>query len=218
MLGPLRMSEESLESFDPLDYGNIAAGVVRALLSREAVETETLAPFEGAGIYALYYRGPFEAYRAISGARCRLPIYVGKAVPAGARKGADGLAPRAGRVLYNRLRQHRATIEQAENLIPSDFKCRFLVVKEVWIPLAEQVLVNQFKPVWNTVLDGFGNHPPGSGRRAMRRPRWDIVHPGREWAARLEAREDAEAILAEVRAHLARSGEDRSRRLAQDDG
>ncbi|MCX5643658.1 MAG: Eco29kI family restriction endonuclease [Phycisphaerae bacterium] len=29
----------------------------------------------------------------------------------------------------------------------------------------------------------FGNHSPGAGRGAMRRPRWDILHPARLWAS-----------------------------------
>jgi len=41
--------------------------------------------FEGGGVYALYYQGNFELYKAISLATIEeesLPIYVGKAVPA----------------------------------------------------------------------------------------------------------------------------------------
>ncbi|GAC69556.1 Eco29kI family restriction endonuclease [Gordonia soli] len=37
-------------------------------------------------------------------------------------------------------------------------------------------------PVWNALVDGFGNHDPGRGRRAGRRSLWDTLHPGRPWA------------------------------------
>ena len=53
------------------------------------------------------------------------PIYVGKAVPAGARKGGFGLGLKPGRDLYKRLREHAESVEQAENLDLADFRCRF---------------------------------------------------------------------------------------------
>jgi len=90
------------------------------------------------------------------------------------------------------------------NLEAADFSCRYLSVLPVWIPLAEEVLLKRFQPVWNSVVDGFGNHPPGRGRRTMRRPRWDILHPGRPWAMELEARESPEQIISEIRQHLSR--------------
>jgi hypothetical protein len=72
----------------------------------------------------------------------------------------------------------------------------------VWISLAERFLVAHFKPIWNVVIDVFGNHDPGAGRRGMKRPCWDIVHPGRRWAERLEAAEDADAVLGRLRSSL----------------
>ena len=33
----------------------------------------------------------------------------------------------------------------------------------------------------------------------MRRPRWDVVHPGRPWAEALKAEETVEDILASLR-------------------
>jgi hypothetical protein len=51
------------------------------------------------------------------------------------------------------------------------------------------------------VLDGFGNHDPGSGRYGGQRPLWDILHPGRAWAERCAPRpetvEDIQARIAE---------------------
>ena len=93
---------------------------------------------------------------------------------------------------------HAKSIDQAINLDLNEFRCRFLVVEPVWITLAERFLINHFKPAWNTVIDGFGNHDPGRGRRGMRRPRWDVVHPGRPWAEALKAEETASDIIASL--------------------
>jgi hypothetical protein len=49
----------------------------------------------------------------------------------------------------------------------------------------EAELIRRYKPLWNTVVDGFGNHDPGSGRYDQARSEWDVLHPGRPWAERL---------------------------------
>ncbi len=116
-----------------------------------------------------------------------LPIYVGKAVPAGARMGGD-LGSSPGKVLQKRLKEHADSIRAAENLSIDDFHCRFLVVDDIWIPLGESLIIARFTPVWNSLIDGFGNHNPGKGRHAGMRPRWDVLHPGRSWAMNLADR------------------------------
>lgn len=196
------MAGQPQQPFDPLAYDNIAKSTVGALLDRPVSGLGGALPFCGAGIYAIYYSGPFEPYVRLSGVAWEVPIYVGKAVPPGARKGIDSRSTARSQVLYARLKQHAKSVDDADNLALEDFSCRHLVVEHVWIRLAEQVLVRRFRPLWNSVIDGFGNHPPGKGRRAMRRPRWDIVHPGRSWAAELTAQETAEDILREIQAHL----------------
>ena len=147
------MSKTEPHSFDPLDYETIAATVVDALLHEPLRSLAAVRPFGGAGIYALYYAGGFAAYAPVRLAEQEVPIYVGKAIPRGARTGLDELDPQVGQVLCARLRQHAASIEQASKLVLADFQCRYLCVKHLWIPLAEQVLVRRFRPVWNTVLD-----------------------------------------------------------------
>lgn len=174
------------EPFNPLDKGNLGNSVARAMLEQE-VEPLPPLPFEGAGIYAIYYRGSYSAYDSIvkrNGRGYDWPIYVGKAVPAGARKGGFGLGLKPGKALYNRLREHAESIEQAANLSLSDFRCRYLVVDDIWIPLGESLLVDTFHPIWNKVVDGFGNHDPGKGRHNQQRSPWDVLHPGRPWAAK----------------------------------
>ncbi len=183
------------EAYDPLDYKNLARSVVNALL--EATPT-TLPPaegFTGSGVYALYYTGDLAFYSSPASSDLRQPIYVGKAVPTGARKGRRRIDSESSTELYRRLRDHTKSIEQAENLDLNEFRVRHLVVVPVWITLAERFLLDHFRPVWNTIVDGFGNHPPGRGRRDMRRPRWDIMHPGRPWAVELQAAETAEEII-----------------------
>ena len=197
------MGDSQEHPFDPLRYENVARTVVSALLERPLYRLTELEPFSGCGIYAIYYTGSFNPYRTVTTQAGVVPIYVGKAVPSGSRKGTERSEPSRTRALCNRLRQHAKTLEAAQNLALSDFLCRHLTVETVWIRLAERVLLDRFHPVWNSVVDGFGNHPPGRGRRNMRRPRWDIVHPGRSWALELEPEESAEDILGEVRRHLA---------------
>ena len=181
------------EAYDPLDYQNLAYSIVRALLETEPATLPPTKNFIGSGVYALYYTGPLKFYHRISSTKLRAPIYVGKAVQKGARKG--NYENRTGTELYGRLRQHANSIRESRNLDPEEFQCRYLVIVPVWITLAERFLIDHFRPAWNIVIEGFGNHPPGRGRSNMRRPRWDIVHPGRPWAERLRAEETVEGII-----------------------
>jgi len=177
------------QPYNPLDKVHLGESVVRAMLARLVVTLPPPEPFSGAGIYALYYVGDFPAYRQIAeknvGDAWAMPIYVGKAVPAGARRGGYGLSEPSGEVLYRRLREHGVSIQQATNLALSDFRCRYLIVDDIWIPLAESLLISMFVPLWNYRLNGFGNHDPGAGRYNQQRSAWDEVHPGRPWAAKL---------------------------------
>jgi len=176
--------------FNPLDKRNLGESVADALLATD-IQTLPPMPFIGAGVYALYYIGPFFAYGQLSAVnrdgRFDCPIYVGKAVPAGARKGGLGLEVEHGQSLFRRLAEHAESISAVHNLELNDFRCRFLVVDDIWIPLAESMLIERFKPVWNRVLDGFGNHDPGKGRYNGMMPQWDCLHPGRSWSARLQS-------------------------------
>jgi len=177
-----------IEPYNPLDKKNLGVSAATAMLSSEIY---SLPPekFIGAGVYAIYYKGNFEPYRKISDMNkdsFNVPIYVGKAVPAGARKGGLGMDVDHGLALYNRLSEHYASIVAAENLNVSDFYCQFLVVDDIWIPLAESLLIERFKPLWNRCIDGFGNHDPGSGRYNQQKSPWDCIHRGRSWAEKLK--------------------------------
>lgn len=180
----------NLNPFNPLDKRNLAESVACAMLQRPISKLPPN-PFIGAGIYAIYYTGNFPMYEKIAiknrNGSFAQPIYVGKAVPAGARKGGFGLGDDPGQALYKRLCDHAKSIAEASNLDGSDFFCRFLAVDDIWIPLAESLLIERFEPLWNRVMDGFGNHDPGKGRYEQKMSQWDSIHPGRSWAAKLKS-------------------------------
>lgn len=54
------------------------------------------------------------------------------------------------------------------------------------ISVVESVLINRYQPIWNTKIDGFGNHDPGKGRYEQAKSEWDKIHPGRAWAEKLK--------------------------------
>src|SRR5690554_496697 len=114
--------------FNPLDKKNLGASVAEALLTKETHPLGEIAAFEGAGIYAIYYTGDFEAYHSLArfnqNNQFHWPVYVGKAVPAGIRVGGNLELP-AGKVLYKRLKEHASSISATENLDIKDFHCRF---------------------------------------------------------------------------------------------
>lgn len=178
-----------LVAYNPLAKRELGASVAKSLLEQPISILPPEEIFEGAGIYAIYYIGDFPAYGFIREAnennRWSLPIYVGKAVPKGARKGGFGLDIEPGTVLYSRLREHADTLVGA-GFDLKDFACRYLSVEDIWIPLSENLLIEMFQPLWNSLLDGFGNHDPGSGRYGGMRPPWHVVHPGIQWAAKCQ--------------------------------
>ena len=179
------------EPYNPLAKENLGKSVADALLERGIGPLPPGEKFIAAGIYAIYYDGPFKAYARLVGKNrtaakfgsAQIPIYIGKAVPAGARKGGFGLGASPGLVLYNRLCEHADSVREAKSTLkPGEFRCRYLAVEDIWIPLGESMLIEMFDPLWNKVLDGFGNHDPGKGRYSQQRSFWDVVHPGRSWA------------------------------------
>lgn len=193
--------------YNPLDKINLGKSVVDALLAQPSTALAALPSFTGAGIYALYYHGNFPAYAQISrnpNGEDAKPIYAGKAVPAGSRKGASLTASNNSSALWKRISEHRDTITEIErgsaNLKLEDFSVRYLVVDDIWIPLGESLLISNFNPVWNRLIDGFGNHDPGAGRYNGLRPLWDVLHPGRSWAPKCKERSElVEQILDKIK-------------------
>jgi hypothetical protein len=177
--------------YNPLDKTNLGRSVAEALLLSPVLSLSQIPEMTGAGVYAIYYTGPFEAYGPVAKNNREnafaQPIYVGKAVPKGARKGGLAFDASKGRALRDRLRQHANSIDQATNLDLGDFQFRSLIVDDIWIPLGENMMIEQFKPIWNLVIDGFGNKDPGRRRATQYRSPWDVLHPGRQFAEKLAA-------------------------------
>lgn len=182
--------------YSPLDKLNLARSIEREVLNREPVGLGAVDQIKGAGIYVIYYSGLFGPYAPISGSD--VPIYVGKAIPKGGRKGGiGGLDSSAGRALSDRLNQHQRSIDEVSNLEVSDFCTRFLMVDDIWIPLGENMLIEQFKPLWNRAIDGFGNKDPGRRRATQYKSPWDVLHPGRKFAEKLAESELTPEFLTE---------------------
>lgn len=59
----------------------------------------------------------------------------------------------------NRARAPK-NVTATQSLKVKDFQCRFLIVDDIWIPLGESLLIAKFAPIWNTLIDGFGNLIP----------------------------------------------------------
>jgi hypothetical protein len=200
------MNNNDPHPYNPLDIENLAESVVGHLLRSEATPIQNIERFRGAGCYAISYVGQDQPH-PVYGELARLnkpgeflyPIYVGKAVPKGARTGIDIAKSTNEPVLYGRLSQHRESIGAAQNLSVEDFYARWIALDNVWIPLAEGLLISRYTPVWNKIVPGFGIHDPGAGRYNQKISRWDVLHPGRLWAPRLQDRgEKAEAIEQDV--------------------
>ncbi|QKW33292.1 Eco29kI family restriction endonuclease [Actinomadura sp. NAK00032] len=188
--------QEQPEPYNPLDDENLARNVADALEAEPArafphADTrwaENRVP-TSAGLYALYYVGSAAPYAPLGELTRRsasvedndvgphaIPIYVGRALAGATRRGH---APNEGGI-RRRLQEHRSSIRKATSTLDlADFRYRYLVVKDIWVPLGEYGLLRRYTPLWNNVLDGFGIHGPGGGRGKQARSRWDTLHPGR---------------------------------------
>ena len=175
--------------YNPLDKIALAKSIEGELLRSPAVLLANRPRVSGAGVYAIYYIGNFAAYSTISSMNTnhqfQQPIYVGKAIPKGGRKGGLSLDSSKGNALESRLAKHASSIGESQNLHLDDFYVRHLVVDDIWIPLGENILIETFQPLWNVSIDGFGNNDPGRRRATQYRSAWDVVHPGRSWAQKL---------------------------------
>jgi hypothetical protein len=196
-------------TYNPLDKENLAKSVANAFLARPMTGFPA-ERFQGAGVYALYYTGqhhPYDLYEPLKVLDAispqSIPIYIGRSVSQGARKGKKKFNDPPGPVLYNRLRVHSASIAQAINLDVEDFLCRYIIIDEIWVPLAESLLITMYAPVWNQAVEGFGIKTPGKGREKQRRSEWDVLHAGRGFAANLATAKKTEAELREqVKHHI----------------
>ncbi len=200
--------------YNPLERLNLARSVEATLLQQPLRALPLTTPFSGAGLYAIYYSGPFPAYQPISSSDYRVPIYVGKADPKGARTGLVDPSATAGPVLFGRISDHTKSIIAAENLEIADFRLRYLVVEDIFIGMGEQLLIQQFKPLWNVHVSGFGLHDPGAGRHGSERSEWDEMHPGRSWYPKMVRAKTPEEITAKIAVALSSGAAATSDQLA----
>ncbi len=196
------------EPYDPLNRVSLGRSVESALMARPLTPLDKVPPFWGSGIYSLYAGAGADTaglYAPLVGTPA--PVYVGQARARGARKGLEiADIPERSRALWSRVDEHRASVEQAADLDVQVFLVRWLVSDELFVPMAEALMINTYLPVWNRVVGGFGNHDPGAGRRQQARSQWDTLHPGRSWAVALvesvHARPDlARLVTDHLKAH-----------------
>jgi len=184
------ISQKELEPYNPVAKESLAAGIVARLRSSLGHPFPPSKRFEGAGVYLLYYIGKSQFYLGLAPgqprSRAPVPIYVGKADPKGTRKGSR-LDAKPGSAVYDRLGDHAERIKATKNLKLKDFYFRFVILDHVWIRLGEAGLIDHFRPLWNTVVDGFGSKIPGRNRRKQARSAWDTLHPGKGWPEDLSA-------------------------------
>ncbi|MEZ5939292.1 MAG: Eco29kI family restriction endonuclease [Hyphomonadaceae bacterium] len=184
--------------FDPSDPQLVGRFVALALVAQPRVPMPDLGRFYGSGVYAIYYRGPFEPYAPISGTET--PVYVGKVGPV---MGGARTAREQGPKLIGRLMEHRRNITKAkETLDVADFDCRALVVTTGWEIPAEDYLIQLFKPIWNKETGpvlGIGKHGDAAETRGNTKSPWDTMHEARAWATTgdRKSREEIEAALVE---------------------
>jgi hypothetical protein len=198
-LDPIR---QPTSVFDPGNPKIVGRFISLALVAQPRHPLSKIDRFYGSGVYALYYKGGFPLYAALSGSET--PIYVGQAAPAinNAR-----LPMEQGDRLCRRLEDHRKNIGRAATTLDiADFEFRSLVVQSGWETAAEDYLIHLFRPIWNSeinILYGLGKHGDSAETRGNKRSPWDTLHPGRKWAS--DTKEDAktpERIAEEVAAHF----------------
>lgn len=165
--------------FDPLAVENVGVTLAVELLEQPLHPMPPENGFAGAGVYALYYSGDHPAYAALVGLdenRFKYPIYIGKAAGESAKQGFNPQTS-GKRKLYDRIRHHASSIGEVDNLSLSDFRCRFLVLNDAYIALAESVMIRVFRPPWNGM--SFGSKVVGKIRMRGKPALWDSLHPGR---------------------------------------
>lgn len=178
--------------FDPLSSERLAHTICEIFERQPMVSmAEEVPPFEGAGLYAIYYRGTsIPTYAPL--ADLQIPVYVGQALSSNS---ATGRAVSQKRPLRNRVRDHRKSIVGA-GLPGSEFRFRALLLPDVHANLGEDGLRVGYQPIWNSVLNGFGSHEQGSTTRKSKKSKWDTFHDGRDRTHGGEAHDLAELTAA----------------------
>ena len=106
-----------MKPYNPLEKENLGKSVAESLIHQVPIPLGSIERFNGAGIYAIYYTGDFPSYSKMrewnkASDDVNLPIYVGKAVPTGGRKGLiQNDTYDHSPALFRRLEEHRKSIE-----------------------------------------------------------------------------------------------------------
>lgn len=75
------------------------------------------------------------------------------------------------------------------------------------ISTIEAALIKLNRPLWNTSVDGFGNHDPGSGRYEQAKSGWDVIHEGRQWANKCNGKHaEKSTVISKINKHLKNIG------------
>lgn len=152
----------------------------------------------GNGVYAIYHDGPYHLYDWVAIDNSS-PIYIGKAVPRGWRSSRVGNPDSFN--LYKRLSDHRNSISQAENLSVANFSYKYVILNPDLIASVEAEAIRAFSPMWNSAIEGFGNHNVGRNRLGQEKSEWDVLHPGRPWADQMNG-PDSDEVEERIRRKL----------------
>lgn len=192
------------------DFVELIKDAVRFFNGTPVRELPLAEAFTGTGVYALYYigqEGIYGEYGELNRLSYSYPIYVGKAVPKGWRQARISDSPTVkSRVLFSRIREHSRSILIGSGIEIENFTCRFMIFEgdaSDMIGSIEAALIKLHRPLWNTAVDGFGNHTPGNGRFEQAKSDWDVIHPGRGWADKCKGLpRDIKTINAKISHHL----------------
>ena len=157
--------------FNPLHPRNLARGIADALNDEPLLPLPPAERFEGAGVYALYYLGQFEPYetdrRREETDLCR---------QGGSRRDRVQGSHRISMRLLARYsladsRSTRNQLTQPRTWTSADFKYRALVVDPFYANVAEVLLIQRWKPIWNKArsLDSASTRLAADARRSIDR-------------------------------------------------
>ena len=188
--------------FHSPDFEEIIKDTIRFFNGTPVQSVPAPERFHGTGVYAIYCiakTGIYKDFHEINRTSYDVPIYVGKAVPQGWRQARTSSSTETlSYELNNRIREHGRSIEQGANLKLGDFRCRFMILERAesdLIGTVEAALIRSYKPIWNSLIDGFGNHDPGSGRYEQAMSDWDVCHSGRTWAQKCKGKHNSKKEL-----------------------
>jgi hypothetical protein len=188
--------------FHSPDFQEIIKDTIRFFNGTPVLPIPVPERFQGTGVYAIYCTartGIYKDFHVINRTSYILPIYVGKAVPKGWRQARSGSFADSERYeLNNRIREHGRNLQTVEGINQEDFQCRFMILENMesdLIGAVEAALIRKYKLLWNTLVDGFGNHDPGSGRYEQAMSDWDVCHPGRLWAKKCRGKHNDRKML-----------------------